>query len=91
MLNCIKRTFALIIMFVVGREPGVSEDEKKAMMAYYFKKQEELKALAEVGVLCVCGRAKICFSADYVSLNTCAYTFTISCPFLGLVPLFRRT
>ena len=30
-----------------GREPGVSEDEKKAMMAYYFKKQEEMKALAE--------------------------------------------
>jgi cilia- and flagella-associated protein 298 len=30
-----------------GREPGVSEDERKAMMAYYFKKQEELKQLAE--------------------------------------------
>ncbi|DAZ93959.1 TPA: hypothetical protein N0F65_001094 [Lagenidium giganteum] len=30
-----------------GREPAVSEDERKAMMAYYFKKQEELKALAE--------------------------------------------
>lgn len=29
------------------REPGVSEDERKAMMAHYFKKQEELKALAE--------------------------------------------
>ena len=32
---------------VPGREPGVSEDEKKAMMAYYFKKQEELKKLSE--------------------------------------------
>lgn len=30
-----------------GREPGVSEDERKAMMAYYFKKQEEMKQLAE--------------------------------------------
>lgn len=30
-----------------GREPAVSEDEKKAMMAYYFKKQEEMKQLAE--------------------------------------------
>ncbi len=30
-----------------GREPGVSEDEKKAMMAYYFKKQEEMKRLAD--------------------------------------------
>lgn len=31
-----------------GREPGVSEDERKAMMAFYFKRQEELKRLAEV-------------------------------------------
>ena len=31
-----------------GREPAVSEDERKAMMAYYFKRQEELKRLAEV-------------------------------------------
>lgn len=30
-----------------GREAAVSEDEKKAMMAFYFKKQEEMKALAE--------------------------------------------
>lgn len=30
-----------------GREPGVSEEEKKAMMAFYFKKQEEMKQLAE--------------------------------------------
>lgn len=30
-----------------GREPGVSEDEKKAMMAFYFKKQEEAKQLAD--------------------------------------------
>lgn len=30
-----------------GREPGVSEEERKAMMAFYFKKQEELKQLAE--------------------------------------------
>merc|ERR1712216_1079661 len=30
-----------------GREPGVSEEEKSAMMAFYFKKQEEMKALAE--------------------------------------------
>lgn len=29
------------------REPGVSEEEKSAMMAFYFKKQEEMKALAE--------------------------------------------
>mmetsp|Transcript_44405 Transcript_44405/g.123525 ORF Transcript_44405/g.123525 Transcript_44405/m.123525 type:complete len:284 (+) Transcript_44405:186-1037(+) len=29
------------------REPAVSEDERKAMMAHYFKKQEELKKLAE--------------------------------------------
>lgn len=29
------------------REPGVSEGEKSAMMAYYFKKQEEMKAMAE--------------------------------------------
>lgn len=32
-----------------GREPAVSEEERKAMMAYYFKRQEELKRLAEVG------------------------------------------
>ena len=31
-----------------GREPGVSEEERKAMMAFYFKRQEELKRLAEV-------------------------------------------
>lgn len=41
-----------------GREPGVSEDERKAMMAYYFKRQEELKRLAEVSnaifFLCRC-------------------------------------
>ena len=30
-----------------AREPCVSEDERKAMMAHYFKRQEELKALAE--------------------------------------------
>lgn len=30
-----------------GREAAISEDEKKAMMAFYFKKQEEMKALAE--------------------------------------------
>jgi len=30
-----------------GREPAVSEAERTAMMAHYFKKQEELKALAE--------------------------------------------
>eukprot|EP00903_Cladosiphon_okamuranus_P019889 g18281.t1 len=30
-----------------GREPGVSEEERKAMMAFYFKRQEELKRLAE--------------------------------------------
>jgi hypothetical protein len=30
-----------------GREPGVSEDERKAMMAFYFKKQEEMKKLAD--------------------------------------------
>jgi len=30
-----------------GREPGISEDERKAMMAHYFKKQEEMKRLAE--------------------------------------------
>ena len=30
-----------------AREAAVSEDERKAMMAYYFKKQEEMKALAE--------------------------------------------
>jgi len=29
------------------REPAVSEDERKAMMAWYFKKQEEEKKLAE--------------------------------------------
>ncbi|KAF0694750.1 Aste57867_14426 [Aphanomyces stellatus] len=29
------------------REPAVSEDERKAMMAHYFKKQEELKKLAD--------------------------------------------
>lgn len=29
------------------REPAISEDERKAMMAHYFKKQEELKKLAE--------------------------------------------
>ncbi|KAJ0395535.1 hypothetical protein ATCC90586_006761 [Pythium insidiosum] len=29
------------------REPAVSEDERKAMMAFYFKKQEELKKLAD--------------------------------------------
>ena len=30
-----------------AREPVVSEDERKAMMAHYFKRQEEMKALAE--------------------------------------------
>ena len=30
-----------------GREAAISEDEKKAMMAFYFKKQEEMKSLAE--------------------------------------------
>jgi hypothetical protein len=30
-----------------GREAAVSEDEKKAMMAFYFKKQEEMKKLAD--------------------------------------------
>jgi len=30
-----------------AREPAVSEDERKAMMAHYFRKQEELKRLAE--------------------------------------------
>lgn len=30
-----------------GREAAVSEDEKKAMMAFYFKKQEEMKAMSE--------------------------------------------
>ena len=30
-----------------GREAAVSEDERKAMMAFYFKKQEEMKKLAE--------------------------------------------
>uniref|UniRef100_A0A7S2PIW6 Uncharacterized protein n=1 Tax=Leptocylindrus danicus TaxID=163516 RepID=A0A7S2PIW6_9STRA len=30
-----------------AREPAVSEDERKAMMAYYFKKQEDMKKLAE--------------------------------------------
>jgi len=30
-----------------AREPGISEAERKAMMAHYFKKQEEAKALAE--------------------------------------------
>jgi hypothetical protein len=30
-----------------SREPGVSENERKAMMAYYFKKQEELKKITE--------------------------------------------
>jgi len=30
-----------------GREPVVSEEERKAMMAHYFKRQEELKKLSE--------------------------------------------
>lgn len=30
-----------------AREAAVSEDERKAMMAYYFKRQEEMKRLAE--------------------------------------------
>merc|ERR1719263_397194 len=30
-----------------AREPAVSEDEWKAMMAHYFKRQEEMKKLAE--------------------------------------------
>lgn len=30
-----------------AREPVVSEDERKAMMAHYFKRQEELKKMAE--------------------------------------------
>lgn len=34
-----------------GREPAVSEDERKAMMAFYFKRQEELKRLAEVSLM----------------------------------------
>lgn len=35
-----------------GREPAVSEEERKAMMAYYFKRQEELKRLSEVSARC---------------------------------------
>jgi len=30
-----------------AREPAVTEDERKAMMAHYFKKQEEMKRLSE--------------------------------------------
>lgn len=30
-----------------AREPAVSEEERKAMMAHYFKRQEELKRMAE--------------------------------------------
>lgn len=30
-----------------AREPAVSEEERKAMMAHYFKRQEELKKMAE--------------------------------------------
>jgi len=30
-----------------AREPAVSEEERKAMMAHYFKRQEEMKKLAE--------------------------------------------
>jgi hypothetical protein len=30
-----------------GREPAVTESERNAMMAHYFKKQEEMKSLAE--------------------------------------------
>jgi len=30
-----------------AREPAVSESERNAMMAHYFKKQEEMKKLAE--------------------------------------------
>lgn len=30
-----------------GREPVVNEEERKAMMAHYFKRQEELKKLGE--------------------------------------------
>jgi hypothetical protein len=30
-----------------GREPVVNEEERKAMMAHYFKRQEEVKRLAE--------------------------------------------
>merc|ERR1712146_629938 len=30
-----------------AREPAVSEEERKAMMAHYFKRQEELKKLSE--------------------------------------------
>ena len=26
-----------------GREPVISEDEKKSMMAYYYRKQEDFK------------------------------------------------
>ena len=56
-----------------GREPAVSEDERKAMMAYYFKRQEELKRLAEVrdskllhGILVVmCARFGVVFSGGY--------------------------
>ena len=32
---------------VYTRTQAVSEDERKAMMAFYFKRQEELKKLAE--------------------------------------------
>merc|ERR1719230_2251951 len=30
-----------------AREPAVSEEERKAMMAHYFKRQEQLKKLSE--------------------------------------------
>ena len=60
-----------------GREPGVSEDEKKAMMAYYFKKQEELKTLAEVSIACIVRVYKVLL---YLSIQRaiylCAYTYT---------------
>lgn len=49
-----------------GREPAVSEDERKAMMAYYFKRQEELKKLAEVSN---CQVFPGCFEAQYYAVN----------------------
>ena len=37
----------LLVCVCVEQEPAVSEAERKAMMAHYFKRQEQMKKLAE--------------------------------------------
>lgn len=70
-----------------GREPGVSEAERKAMMAFYFKRQEELKRLAEVrdDVIIIHGRG------GFISTPFVLFCFVLSSVcfrFVSFIPLY---